>query len=88
MEQARLSEAQQAFNFEQYAPYLRSKDILSLVQGIPGGTTVSTANVPRPSPWAQGLGGAMTGASLGSIFGPIGTGAGALGGAVLPFLFR
>lgn len=86
--QAGINAAQQAFNFDQYGKYLQSKDILSLIQGIPGGSTVSTANVPQANPWTQALGGAATGASIGSMFGPIGTGVGAVGGAALPFLFK
>jgi len=89
MEQAKINEAVNAFNFDKYGNYLKSKDILSLVGGIPGGTNVSTANVPTANPWAQSLGGALSGASLGSALMPgIGTAAGAVGGAVLPFLFR
>lgn len=84
------------------APFLQSQALLGVAQGLPGGSTTSTmqnygnttgtaqatANVPRASPWAQALGGAASGASVGSMFGPIGTGVGALGGAVLPFLFN
>jgi hypothetical protein len=88
MEQARINEAIQNFNFDQLGGYLQAKDILSLVQGMPGGTNISTANVPKASPFSQALGGAATGASVGSIFGPIGTGVGAVGGAALPFLFQ
>jgi hypothetical protein len=88
MNQANIDAAMKAFQFDQMAPYLQSKDILSLIQGIPGGTTTSTANVPQANPFTQSLGGALSGASLGSMFGPVGAGAGALGGAVLPFLFR
>jgi hypothetical protein len=89
MNQAQINEAMQNFNFDQYAPYLKSKDILSLIQGIPGGSTVSTANVPKANPLTQALGGAASGAALGSAIMPgIGTGVGALGGAVLPFLFQ
>jgi hypothetical protein len=89
MEQAKINAAMNAFNFDQYAPYLKSKDILSLISGIPGGSTVSTGNVPTANPFTQALGGAATGASLGSaLFPGIGTGVGAAGGALLPFLFR
>lgn len=89
MDQAKINEAMQNFNFDQYAPYLKSKDILSLVQGIPGGSTMSTANVPTASTGSQALGGALAGAQLGTAIMPgIGTGVGAAGGALLPFLFK
>lgn len=96
--QALLGEQAGNFNLDQMlqiAPYLQAKDLLGVLQGLPGGSTTtsstgtgtSTANVPQPNRAMQALGGAATGASLGSMFGPIGTGVGAAGGAVLPFLF-
>jgi hypothetical protein len=89
MSQALLNQDVNAFNFDQMAPFLQSKEIMSLLQGLPGGTTVSTANNPQANPWTSALGGAATGASLGSAIMPgIGTGVGALGGALLPFLFK
>lgn len=89
MNQALLGQDVSAFNFDQMAPFLQSKEIMSLLQGLPGGTTVSTANTPSANPWTQALGGAAAGASLGSAIMPgIGTGVGAAGGALLPFLFR
>lgn len=89
MDQALLNQQVNAFNFDQMAPFLQSKEIMSLIQGLPGGTTVSTGNNPTASPWMQSLGGAASGAALGSAIMPgIGTGIGALGGAVMPFLFR
>lgn len=86
--QAQLSDRIAGFNYDQLAPFLQSKELVSLLQGLPGGSTVATGSVPpQPSGLQQALGGAATGASLGSMFGPIGTGVGAVGGAVLPFLF-
>lgn len=94
--QALLGEQAGNFNIDQLlqmAPYLQAKDLLGVIQGIPGGSTTSTstgtntANVPQANPWSQALGGAAAGASIGSMFGPVGTGVGAAGGAVLPFLF-
>lgn len=96
--QALLNEQAGNFNLDQYlamAPYLQAKDLLAVVQGLPGGSTTtasegtgtSTANTPKANPWSQALGGAASGAAIGSAFGPIGTGVGAVGGAVLPFLF-
>ena len=89
MNQAMLGQDVNAFNFDQMAPFLQSKEIMSLLQGLPGGTTTSTANTPQANPWTQALGGAATGASLGTAIMPgIGTGVGAGAGALLPFLFR
>lgn len=89
MDQARINSGVNAFNFDQYAPFLNARDILSIVQGLPGGSTVSTGNTPQANPFTQALGGAAAGASLGSAIMPgIGTGVGAAGGALLPFLFR
>jgi hypothetical protein len=76
------------FNFEQYAPFLQSKEILSLLQGLPGGTAVSTGSVPQQNPFTQALGGAAAGATLGSALGPVGTLGGAGAGALIPFLFH
>lgn len=88
MDQARINSAQNAFNFDQYAPFLNARDILSIVQGLPGGSTVSTGNNPTPNRAMSTLGGAATGAALGSAIMPgIGTGIGAGAGALLPWLF-
>ena len=77
-----------AFNFDQWAPVLQGKELINLSAGLPGGTNVSTGSVaPEASSLSKLLGGAATGASIGSAFGPVGTGIGALGGAALPFLF-
>lgn len=87
--QAGINAAVSGFNYDQLAPYAQSRDILSLLAGIPGGTNISTANNPPQASGAQkALGGALSGASLGgAIGGPIGAGVGAAGGAILPFLF-
>jgi hypothetical protein len=86
LSQARLSEDVGNFNYDQMAPFLQSKEIMSLLTGLPGGSSVSTASVPQKNPITGALGGAVSGASLGSAFGPIGTGAGAGLGALLSFL--
>ena len=89
MDQAHLNAAQNAFNFDQYAPFMNARDILSIIQGLPGGSTVSTGNTPQTNPIMSSLGGAASGAALGSAIMPgIGTGVGAIGGALLPLLFR
>lgn len=88
MAQQLLGQDVSNFNFDQYAPFLQSKEILSLLQGIPGGGVTSTGSIaPGPSKMQQMFGGAATGASLGSVFGPFGTVAGGGAGALLPFLF-
>lgn len=86
MDQARLSEQVGNFNYDQLAPYLQSKDIMSLLTGLPGGSNVTTASVPQKNPLTSALGGAATGASLGSFLGPVGSGVGGGIGALLSFL--
>lgn len=88
LNQAQLSAQIQGYNYDQLAPFLQSQELLSVLQGIPGGATVATGTVPQPNAGVQALGGALTGATIGSAFGPAGAGVGAAGGAVLPFLFR
>lgn len=88
-QQAGLNEQVGNFNWQQYAPFLQAQDLMSLVQGMQGGTTISTGNNPTSNPATSALGGAATGAALGSaIFPGIGTGIGAGAGALLPFLFK
>jgi hypothetical protein len=86
MTQAQLGEQVGNFNWDQMAPYLQSKDIMSLMAGLPGGTTQTTSSGPQVNPLTAGLGGAAAGASLGSMFGPPGTAAGAGLGTLLSFL--
>lgn len=87
MAQALLGQDVNAYNYSQYAPFLQSQEILSLMQGLPGGSTVATGSVPQQNKFTQALGGAATGAALGSAVAPgIGTLAGGGIGALLPFL--
>ena len=87
LEQARLNETVGNFNYDQLAPFLQSKEIMSLLTGLPGGTTQSTASTPQKNPLTGALGGAAAGASLGSAIMPgIGTGIGGGLGALLSFL--
>ena len=89
LEQAEINQNVQNFNFDQYAPFLQAQDLVSLIQGLPGGSTVSTGNVPQTNMGLQALGGAASGAALGSaIFPGVGTAVGAGAGALLPFLFK
>lgn len=88
-QQAELGSQIQGFNYDQLAPFLQSKEILSLLQGLPGGGVTSTGSVPPTNTGLQALGSAATGATLGSALLPgLGTGIGAAGGALLPFLFK
>jgi hypothetical protein len=61
---------------------------MSLLQGLPGGSTTSTSSGPtQPSGFTRALGGAAQGASLGSMIMPgIGTAAGGLLGGLFSFL--
>lgn len=88
MEQAQINAAVQGYNYDQMAPFLQAKDIMSLAMGFPGQTTTATGNVPQANPWMQSLGGAATGAAIGSAVPVLGTGLGAVGGALLPWLTR
>lgn len=90
MSQAKLNELVQNFFADSGGlDYAKAKDILGLVGGMPGGSTVSTGSVPQPNMAMSTLGGAASGAALGSAIMPgVGTAAGAVGGAVLPWLFR
>lgn len=89
MAQAQLGQNVNNFNYDQIAPFLQSKELLSLVQGLPGGSTVSTGNTSTANPAMSSLGGAASGATLGSLLFPgVGTAAGAGIGALLPFLLN
>jgi hypothetical protein len=69
---------------QQYAdePMRRLQNYMGLIGGGYGGTT-TTSGGAGGSPLMSGMGGAMSGASLGSVFGPWGTGIGAVGGGLL-----
>lgn len=90
MNQAQIDEAIKRYNYSQLAPLLQSQQVLSMLPSIPGATTVSTANnPPAPGMFQQSIGGAMTGAALGSMVPiPGSTLVGAGAGAMMPFLFR
>lgn len=77
------------FNYDQLAPFLQSKEIASLLQGLPGGSVTSTANNPNSAiTGTKVLGGAATGAALGAAVLPgVGAVPGAIGGALTPFVF-
>lgn len=84
LEQAQLDEALKQWTIQQQLPYMRASEIMSMIQGMPGATGVSTMQgaAPQKSAAMGALGGAASGAALGSMIMPgIGTAAGAvLGG--------
>jgi hypothetical protein len=84
--QAQLGEQVGNFNYDELAPFLQSKDIMSLLTGLPGGSTVSTSSGPQKNQLTGALGGAASGAALGSMFGPVGMAGGAAIGGLLPFI--
>jgi hypothetical protein len=90
MTQAQIDAMVGGYNYDQLAPFLQTQELMSFLQGMPGGgtTTVATGNNPSTRPTAMtSLGGAATGASLGTALMPgIGTVAGAGIGALLPWI--
>ena len=89
LSQQQLNELISEFNYNELAPFLQSQDIISLISGIPGGSSssVSTGNLAQQNPATKALGGAAAGASLGSaLFPGAGTVAGAGLGGLLAFL--
>lgn len=89
LQQALLNEQVSGFNYDEWAPFLQSKELIGLASGIPGAGATTTGSTPQANPLTSALGGAAAGASLGSAIMPgIGTGIGAGAGALLPFLLR
>jgi hypothetical protein len=86
LSQAQLGEKVGDFNYDQLAPFLQSKEIMSLLTGLPGGSSTTVASGPQTNPLTSALGGAASGAALGSMFGPVGTATGAGIGGLLPFI--
>lgn len=89
MEQALLAERASKDIFRQMAPFLAASEVARIGTGLPGGTNVSTAQLPQASPWASGLSGAMGGAALGASIpgiGPWGAIPGAGIGALMSLL--
>lgn len=83
-EQAQIDAEMQRWNYGQQLPYSMISDYLAILSGAPGGTTASTMSGPsqQRSALMGGLGGAMSGAGMGSMFGPWGTAIGAIGGGL------
>lgn len=76
------------WNAWQQAPWneLAAANAIISGSGSLGGTTTQTASAPTQYNYASPLGGALAGASLGSMVPGIGTGIGALGGGALGLL--
>lgn len=89
MEQAKLDEQIQKFYTSQALPLVQAQDIISMIQGLPGGTATgtSTGMFPKQNPLMAGLGALSLGSQLfgGAGAGLFGGGSGGLGalGALL-----
>lgn len=89
LEQAKVDEAIRNFYTQQALPFIQAQELMSLIQGMPGGKTVSTttgAVPPGPNKLQGAAGGALAGAGAGSTFGPVGTIVGGAGGGILGYL--
>lgn len=82
-EQALLDQQVQNYQYQQELPYNKLATYLSMIQGNYGGTTTSSTPLGSNNPLLTGLGGAATGAALGSPLGPWGMAGGAGLGALL-----
>lgn len=84
-QQAQNQEAYNRYMYQQAAPMMAAQTGANYATGLGVGTT--TAQVPgKPSPLGATIGGAATGAQLGSNFGPWGTAIGAVGGAGIGYM--
>lgn len=83
-EQAFLTDQANRWNYDQHLPFYRAQELMSLVNGMPGGgnTSVNTGAVPTANPMMSALGGAASGASIGAIGGSPGMALGAILGAM------
>ncbi len=83
--QRELNDKVARFNFGQQAPYSALNQYASSIYGLPAGFGTTTTNYAgqQGSRFSGGLGGALTGAALGSKFGLPGTILGGLGGGLL-----
>lgn len=80
MEQAKLDEIIQKFYSEQALPLMQGQELISLINGMPGASTVATGPGlyrPQQNPFLMGLGALSVGSQL---FGGGAAGAGGLGG--------
>lgn len=83
----RLQDQIDRFTFQQEQPHRAlSREIQQLIGVFPGQTTTTTGQRVvgnQPNPFLTGLGGGLSGAAVGSAFGPVGAVAGGLGGLLL-----
>jgi len=88
LERDMLAEGLSRFNYEQLLPLMIGKELAGIASGFPtaGATTTATGIAPQRNPITGVLGGAATGASLGSLFGPPGAVIGGGLGALTSFL--
>lgn len=86
--QALLDQAENQYNLMRNVPLEQLNIRLAALGGtqVPTSSTQTSRTPTSGNPFVGGLGGAMSGAQLGSMFGPIGTGIGAIGGGLLGFL--
>lgn len=79
IEQAKLDEEIRKFYTGQALPFVQAQELMGLISGMPGGTTVGqvTGSTPSANPMMAGLGGAASGAAIGSIVPGVGTAIGA-----------
>jgi hypothetical protein len=86
--QALLDQAENQYNAMRNVPLEQLNIRLAALGGtqVPTSSTQTSRTPTSGNPFIGGLGGAMSGAQLGSMFGPIGTGIGAIGGGLLGFL--
>jgi hypothetical protein len=88
MQQAQNDAAMENAWMQQMAPFLKAQQLAALASGLPGskGVSSTTGATPQTSTGGKLLGGAATGASIGSVIPGVGTTAGAGLGALLSFL--
>jgi hypothetical protein len=76
----KLHNAQQAYPWENLARY---QAIIGGAGGLGGQQITTSPGATQPSTMQRVLGGGLAGAGMGSMFGPVGAGIGALGGGLL-----
>lgn len=66
MDQAQLNEKMSNWNYDHFAPFLQSKELLSLIGGLPGGSATATSPNQAAPWWQQALGIGSAGLGLGN----------------------
>lgn len=79
-------------NVNKFMPWMLGSNAMGMASAVPGGSATTTVTgaptTQQPSMFSSLLGGAASGASMGSMFGPVGTAAGGGLGALLGILGR